>query len=74
MATLAERSLNTTSRPPAGVPARESGGWGLMLIPILLCVAMLVFATVSSALPAQGDTSSDRTCGHSYEPRPVAGC
>lgn len=72
MATLAERSLNEDPIPSLGL-GRESGSWGLLLIPILLCIGMLVFAVMSSALPAPAETPTSRSCA-SYAPRQAGSC
>lgn len=69
MATLAEPALNGES-----ASAAEPGGWGLILIPILLCLGMLVFALASQARPAQEPTPISRACVSSYEPRPATDC
>jgi hypothetical protein len=62
--------------PEAALTIWENGSWGLLLIPILVCVAMLIFAVASQALPAQSETQAPtRPCVASYEPRPAGtGC
>lgn len=72
MATLAERSLGI-SAPGSGGGSSEPGGWGLLLIPVLLCIGMLIFALATTALPAPTEVPVSRSCGSSYEPR-VADC
>lgn len=71
MTTLAERNFNP--RPGnGGGPQSES--WGLLLIPVLLCVGMFIYAMATTALPAPPTTPSSRPCVSAGEPRPTGGC
>lgn len=73
MATLAERSL--VPEPPA------SNGWsrgpesfGLLLIPVLLCIGMLIFALATKPLPPPNAVPESRACASPYKPRPSGAC
>jgi len=71
MAPLAESSL--VPRPTA-VGDGEPGSWGLLLIPVLLCVGMLIFALASTELPAPTEVPASRACVSTYEPRGADTC
>ena len=43
MATLTEPSLYLDHQPQ-NRPSHETGDWGLLLIPVLVCISMLIFA------------------------------
>jgi len=68
MTTLAEPAV--TALP---VAQRESGGWGLLLIPILLCLGMLTFGFMSSGLSSEAPPPTSRACAN-YEPGPTNRC
>ena len=54
-------------------PGVQAESWGLLLVPVLLCVAMLVFAFATSA-PAPEASTTSGSCVSSPESGPVAGC
>lgn len=43
MSALTEPSLHPDHRPQ-NPPTQEPGSWGLLLIPMLVCISMLIFA------------------------------
>lgn len=71
MATLAERSLDISASSSGGWSS-EPGSWGLLLIPVLLCIGMLIFALATTALPAPTEVPISRSCVSSYEPHPAS--
>ncbi|CAA9375839.1 MAG: hypothetical protein AVDCRST_MAG75-520 [uncultured Propionibacteriaceae bacterium] len=66
MTTLTERSLEPESRP-ANNRGWEPGSAGLLLIPVLLCVGMLIFALAGEAPPARVEVPTARSCASSPE-------
>lgn len=52
----------------------EAESWGLLLVPVLLCVAMLIFGFASTAQPAPDGAAASRSCVSSSEAAPKAGC
>ena len=61
MATLARRPL-APEHPTAHFPSQPPGEWGLLLIPVLLCVGMLIFALAAQTLPAASEVPGSRSC------------
>ena len=49
--------------------SRESGGWGLLLIPVLVCVGMLIFAVATSTLPHRTERLEEQRCAVANAPR-----
>ena len=49
--------------------SRESGGWGLLLIPVLVCVGMLIFAVATSTLPHRTERLEEQRCAVVNAPR-----
>ena len=71
MTTPVEPLSSDLTTPPR--PADQAESWGLLLVPVLLCVAMLVFAFATSA-PAPEASTTSGSCVSSPESGPVAGC
>ena len=71
MATLMKQSLGDS---PAFHPSRVPESWGLLLIPVLLCIGMIIFATATKTAPAPAPVPVSRTCVASYQPVPPDGC
>ena len=72
MATL-ERSLDPGSPAPDGL-GLEPGSWGLLLIPVLVCITMLIFALDAKAPPASNEVPVSRSCASPNQPRPSGAC
>lgn len=72
MTTLVEPSLDPDLTARNGRDD-EAESWGLLLVPVLLCVAMLIFAFATTARPASEDVGS-RSCLSSSESDLVATC
>ena len=70
MATLRERSLDPESSPPNS-RSREPGSLGLLLIPVLLCIGMLIFALTTKAPPAPSEVPASRFYVSCHEPPAV---
>jgi len=61
MITLTQRNLHperTAFNGPVGTP--ES--WGLLLIPVLLCVSMFMFGLFTEAAPAPTEVPATHSC------------
>ncbi len=52
----------------------EAESWGLLLVPVLLCIAMLIFAFATKAQPAPDQGAGSRSCVSSSESAPKADC
>ena len=73
MAAPAERNAN--SEPPApAARSRELESWGLLLIPVLLCIGMLIFAVAIKAQPAPSEVPVSRTCVSPSQSGPSGDC
>ena len=70
MATLAER--NPSPEPPTG-RGQQPESWGLLLIPVLLCIGMLIYALATEA-PAPTDVPRSSSCVSPNQPRPSGDC
>ena len=73
MTTLVEPGLGSEPQAQNG-RKNEAESWGLLLVPVLLCIAMLVFALATTGGPAPERSSSSRSCASSPESGPVADC
>jgi len=71
MATLMKQSFGGSS---AYHPSRVPESWGLLLIPVLLCIGMVIFAMATKTVPAPAEVPVSRTCVASYEPVPSEHC
>ena len=72
MATL-ERSLDPKNFAPNG-SSLEPGSWGLLLIPVLVCITMLIYALDAKAPPAPNEVPVSRSCASPNQPRPSGAC
>ena len=73
MTTLVEPELGSEPQAQNG-RKNEAESWGLLLVPVLLCVAMLIFALMTTAGPASEGSAASRPCAASPETGPVADC
>lgn len=72
MATL-ERSLDPGCPAPNRC-SQEPGSWGLLLIPVLVCVTMLTFALDAKAPPAPNEVPVSRSCASPNQPPSSGDC
>ena len=49
---------------------QQPGEWGLLLIAVLLCVGMILFALAAQAVPAASEVPGSHSCISTSEPRP----
>ncbi|CAA9408214.1 MAG: hypothetical protein AVDCRST_MAG75-2572 [uncultured Propionibacteriaceae bacterium] len=73
MATLTERNLDAEPLAPNG-RSQKPESCGLLLIPVLLCIGMLIFALATKALPAPTEIPASRSCVFFYEPHTSGNC
>ena len=71
MATLMKQTLGNS---PTYSSSRVPESWGLLLIPVLLCIGMLIFATATKTAPAPAEVPVSRTCVASDNPVPSDAC
>ncbi len=72
MATL-ERSLDPKS-PAPNLWSQEPESWGLLLIPVLVCITMLIYALDAEAPPAPNEAPISRSCASPNQPSPSGDC
>ena len=73
MATLTARSLYP-NRQPVHRPGQEPGSWGLLLIPVSVCISMIIFALDAKAPPPPDELPVSRSCASPNQPRPPGVC